>query len=137
MGSIKPLCGSVFVPVVVPAGQLPVGGLQSICVQRGNVYKEMHMDLRHHPNKKRRGCQELGMQRCSGRGPKVSNSWGGAVCSQIPKGKSPEGTLCAFMPSDVRVGSGARQPSTGSEKCIAHHCLQGRQTSVLKSLKRG
>lgn len=99
LGSIKPLRGSVFVPVVVPAGQLPVGGLQPICVQRGNGYKEMHMDLRHHPNKKWHS------QRYSGRSPKLRSSGGGLVCSQVPKGMSSHGTLGAFMTSNVRISS--------------------------------
>lgn len=36
---IEALRGSVLVPVILPAGQLPVGGLQSICAQRGNDYE--------------------------------------------------------------------------------------------------
>lgn len=41
LGSVEPLGCSVFVPVVLPAGQLSVGGLQPICAQRRNGDKEM------------------------------------------------------------------------------------------------
>lgn len=34
--------------IILPARQLPVGSLQSICAQREKDYEEMHMDLSHH-----------------------------------------------------------------------------------------
>ena len=130
LGSVKPLCGSVFMPIVFSARQLPIGSLQAICEQKRNGHEEMHMDLSHHPNQKWHRCQELSMQMLR-QESQTESLMGREKSFQNTQRKVFRCTFCPFMQSNV---SSKRQLSTGSDNCIS---AWKASKTVWKSLKRG